>query len=181
MDVLTIIGTTIGIIAGVLYVSSPLWLPLIVGASLWSTWLDYLLRRELSKKEYVLLEVRIPKEIKKSPAAMEVVFNPLMSGAVDNWFKKWWKGEIQPWYSLEIISIGGAIHFLIWAEKKSKNLIEAQIYSQYPGVEIYEAPDYAKDILYNGGRSFPSQATLEISNSRCINGRCVNFSNFSSG
>lgn len=148
-DWLTIIGTTIGIVAGVLYVSSPLWMPIILGALAWVTWIDYIQKREWAKKEYILLEVRIPKEIKKSPAAMEVVFNALGSGAVDNWFKKWWKGETQPWYSLEIISIGGAIHFLIWTDKKAKNLLESQIYSQYPGVEIYEVPDYAKDVVYN--------------------------------
>lgn len=148
-DVLTIIGTTIGIAAGVLFISSPVWLPLILGAAAWTTWVDYIQKREMAKKEYVLLEVRIPKEIKKSPTAMEVVFNALGSGEVTGWFKKYWKGETQSWVSLEIISIGGAIHFLIWTDKKSKNLLESQIYSQYPGVEIYEVPDYAKDVVYN--------------------------------
>jgi hypothetical protein len=148
-DWLTFTGTVIGTIAAILFLTSPVWLPIVLGGAAWGLWVDYIRRREISKKEFILLEIRIPKEIKKSPAAMEVIFNALTSGAVSGWYKTYWKGEMQPWYSLEVISVGGAIHFLIWTDKKSKNLLEAQIYSQYPGVEIYEVPDYAKDVVYN--------------------------------
>jgi hypothetical protein len=147
-DPLSSLAYLIGFVLGILYVTSPIWLPILVGAILWNTWTDYILRRELSKKEFVLLEIRIPKEIKKSPAAMEIVFGA-MSGSEPDWYKKYWVGESRPWYSLEILSIGGAVHFLIWTEKKFKNVIETQIYSQYPGVEIYEVPDYARDIIYD--------------------------------
>ncbi|MEK7121063.1 MAG: hypothetical protein AAB840_03140 [Patescibacteria group bacterium] len=147
-DTLSFIGTTLGTILGVLYVSSPIWLPILLVGFFWSLWFDYIKRKGIASREYILLEIRIPKEIKKSPAAMEVVFGA-MTGSEGNWFKKYWKGETRAWYSLEIISIGGAIHFFIWLDKKSKNLLESQIYSQYPGVEIYEVEDYTNGIFYD--------------------------------
>lgn len=152
-NILSFIGTAVGTILGVLYVSSPIWLPLVLVAFLWSLWFDYIKMRDISKREYVLIEIRIPKEIKKSPKAMEVILGAFAQGGEGNWYQRYWLGETRPWFSLEIISVGGQIHFLVWMQKKFKNLIENQIYSQYAGVEIYEVPDYTKDTFYVPGET----------------------------
>lgn len=58
------------------------------------------------------------------------------------------KGQVRSWFSLELVSIGGEIHFVIGTQKFFKNIVEAQIYAQYPEVEIVEVPDYTKNIPY---------------------------------
>ncbi len=40
------------------------------------------------------------------------------------------KGQVRTWFSLELVSIGGEIHFFIWGRRKFADLIETQIYSQ---------------------------------------------------
>ena len=42
-----------------------------------------------------------------------------------NWYEKYWKGQVRDSFSLEIVSIDGAVHFYIWARKGDKNKIEA--------------------------------------------------------
>ena len=46
-----------------------------------------------------------------------------------------------------MISIEGVVRFFIWTEAAFKNIIEAQLYAQYPTVEIYEASDYTEGIF----------------------------------
>jgi len=59
-----------------------------------------------------------------------------------NLIEKWFEGKIQRWFSLEIISKGGNIHFLVRTPEKFRNLVEAQFYAQYPNAEIAEVEDY---------------------------------------
>jgi len=87
---------------------------------------------------------------------MEVVLNALYQIAgTGTWYDKYWKGQVRLWFSLEIVSIEGNIRFFIRAHKKFKNLIESQIYSQYPGVEILdvsEENDYVNFVrFFRGG------------------------------
>ena len=97
-----------------------------------------------------MLEIKLPKEITKSPLAMEVVLGALhQPGGEGTWIERIWKGQTRSWFSLEIASFGGSVRFFIWTKPKHRNALEAQIYSQYPGVEIYEAEDYTKPFYYN--------------------------------
>lgn len=130
-------------------------LPLILFVSLsitlWNAWLDYRRAFYWNKKlGYTLLEIKLPKDIMKSPLAMEVVLNQIhQTGGEGNWYQKYWLGQTRDWFSLEIVSTEGQIHFYIWTRKKHKNGIEAHLYSQYPGVEIYEVEDYIKNFYYD--------------------------------
>ena len=90
----------------------------------------------------VLLEVKLPKETMKSPLAMEIFFTSLYQTGSATFSELYWKGKVRPWFSFELVSIDGQVKFFIWAHKKWKNLIETQIYAQYPNVEIHEAEDY---------------------------------------
>jgi hypothetical protein len=81
---------------------------------------------------------------------MEFFFSSLyQTGGEGNWYAVYWEGKTRPWFSCEICSIDGKLHFYIWTRKGSKNLIEAQLYSQYPGIEIYEVPDYTINVSFD--------------------------------
>jgi hypothetical protein len=56
--------------------------------------------------------------------------------------ERFWDGEVTRWFSLEIVSFGGEIHYYIRVYAKQKNLVEAAIYSYYPEVEVVEVEDY---------------------------------------
>lgn len=122
--------------------TSVYWMPFVLVFVLIELWIYYIRALYLNKLEWVLLEIKFPRELLKSPAAMEVVLSAIHQTSDGNFFEKFWKGKLRPWFSLEIVSFGGELHFYIRAEKKFKNLIEAQIYSQYPGIEIYQVDDY---------------------------------------
>ena len=96
----------------------------------------------------------MPKELTKSPAAMELFLTGLhQAGREGTWYAKYWEGKTRPWFSLEMISIEGAVKFLIWTEEDFKNIIQAQLYSQYPTVEIYEVPDYTENVFFDDNKT----------------------------
>lgn len=133
-----------------LYYSSIVWAPAIIIAIAWDLWVQYVRALFFAKQTYVLLEIKLPKEIFKSPRAMEFcIAGMYQTGLEKNWFEKYWKGQVRAEFSLEIISIDGVVHFFIRGKKGHKNQIEANLYSQYPGVEIHEVPDYTLPFTYN--------------------------------
>jgi hypothetical protein len=86
----------------------------------------------------------MPREITKSPLAMEAVFAGFHHGGGEgDWYAKYWKGGVRPWWSLEMISEEGRIRFFIWTRKAFVQLIKTQFYAQYPGIQIIDAEDYA--------------------------------------
>ena len=112
-------------------------------------WVQYLQAKVVDGLDPVLLEIKLPKEVRKSPLAMELVFTQMYQKANMTFLQTYWEGKIVPYYSLEIVSIGGNLHFYIWTPKKQKNIIEAQLYAQYPTAEIYEVPDYAVNVRHD--------------------------------
>ncbi|MES2994876.1 MAG: hypothetical protein V4681_02515 [Patescibacteria group bacterium] len=102
----------------------------------------------LSKQEYVLLELKMPRDIRKTPLAMETVITNLHIGPNEStWYKKYINGSVRPWWSFEIVSLGGKVHFYIWTREGFRRAVESFIYAQYPGVELTEAMDYS--LLYD--------------------------------
>ena len=112
----------------------------------WETWLNYIRLVFIRNLTWTLLEIKIPREIAKSPRAMEVVLSAIHNTKSGNMLERYWQGFLRPWYSLEIISIGGQIHFFIYVQAFFRNFVESQIYAQYPGAEITEVEDYGKII-----------------------------------
>ncbi len=109
-----------------------------------STWLWW--RQSKMKKEikWILLELRIPREIAKSPQAMEQVLTAMHAlrnapGDLREWY---WDGEVTRWFSLEMVSIGGQVHFYVRVYFKQKGLVEAAFFSYYNDVEVVEVEDY---------------------------------------
>ena len=76
-------------------------------------------------------------------------------------------GEVTLWWSLEIASFGGKVHFYIRTPKKYRKIVESALYAQYPTVEIEEAKDYfgqipatTKEIYQKGYEIFGSELKL---------------------
>lgn len=95
----------------------------------------------------ILLELKMPMEVDRPFRAMEQVFAGFwMLYDPPDWWEKWWEGKYQVAMAIEVVSIGGDIHFYIRTPKALTNLIESSIYAQYPEVEITEAEDYTKNV-----------------------------------
>lgn len=98
----------------------------------------------------VLLEIKIPRDVFKSPEATEIaMLGFLQGGGVGTWNKRNIVGNSVASFSLEIASLEGEIHFYIRTQTKFRQLIENNFYSQYPGLEISEASDYVEKIYYD--------------------------------
>ncbi|MFH1947161.1 MAG: hypothetical protein ABIJ23_03340 [Candidatus Magasanikbacteria bacterium] len=104
---------------------------------------DYRENKYTADWKWVVLAIDIPALNIQTPKAVEQMFAHL-AGAFDqpdiaNAFRGGYK---QRWFSLEIISIGGYIQFLIRTEEKFRDLVETSIYAQYPEAEVIEVEDY---------------------------------------
>lgn len=133
-----------------LYYVSFVFIPLVLIIILWDLWVQYRRALFFIKQKYVLLEIKLPREIFKSPKAMEFCIDSLWSILKEkNWYEKYWRGQVRDSFSLEIVSIDGAVHFYIRGRQGDKNKIEANLYSQYPGIEIFEVPDYTLPTTYD--------------------------------
>src|SRR3989344_953299 len=116
---------------------------------LWVVWHRYVRMYNIFHgNSWVLYEVVLPKEIFKSPQSMEVVFGAFNQTFGGTWWSKFWVGDVRTWFSLEMVSIEGRVHFYIRSLRLFKHLIESQIYAQYGDVEIREVEDYVGLVKY---------------------------------
>src|ERR1700722_19447865 len=87
--------------------------------------------------EWSYLQIKVPKENLTSTLAVESIFSQMHALHSSLTFaNKYVEGKDQLWYSLEIISLGGKISYVIRTPKKAKDLVEASVYAQYPDAEI---------------------------------------------
>jgi hypothetical protein len=127
------------------WLSAPLWLPFLLGYISFDMFARYNRRKFFAAQKYVLLEIRVPKEVAKSPVAMELFLNTVwQTSGESTWYDRNFLGKTRPWFSLEIVSLDGFIHFFIWTRGTWQKHIESQIYAQYPGAEVSIVSDYAK-------------------------------------
>lgn len=128
----------------------PLWATILVLYAALHSWLSYIRRLWINKQGSVLLEIKLPKDMLKTPEAMEIVLNGIWeSSGPGTLIDTFWEGKLRPWFSLEIVSLGGEVKFFIWALPSWKRIIESRIYAQYPGAQVLEVRDYALDINYD--------------------------------
>lgn len=130
-------------------VSAPLWIPAFFIVIFFDVWMSLKKREWIAKQGEVLLEVRLPREQLKSPQAMELFLTHLHQGSVGTLLDVYLKGRIRPWFSLELASHEGRVALYIWTHKGFRARIEAQLYAQFPNIEIHEAKDYTKEIYHN--------------------------------
>ena len=106
-------------------------------------WVHYVQVEFMSGIDFLLIEIIPPREVLRSPRAMELFFtNALYQYSKKGVPEAYWKGEVQLWFSLEIVSIEGQVHFFIRTPSRLKGLIETQIYAQYPQAQVKVVEDY---------------------------------------
>ncbi len=130
----------------------PILLPIGFGYLLFNIWVDYARTNFMASQDHVLLKIIPPKEILKTPVAMELFLNSLyQTGGESTPLDRLWKGKVRAWFSLEIISTGGEVGFYIWTRKALSGYIQSQIYAQFPGIEVFETEDYTFATDYFSG------------------------------
>ena len=125
------------------------WIPLVwfflwMGKLLWIGSIQTQYMQE--KMRPVLLAIDVPKLGEKgaqTPKAVENIFAHLAGAhGSHNRREKYWHGNVQEWFSLEIVSIEGYIQFFVWTWEKYRDLVETAIYAQYSDAQITEVQDY---------------------------------------
>jgi len=129
---------------------APIWLPFCLYIAALSTWVWYIQSFYLAGRDPILLEVKMPRDIYKSPRAMELALIPMnLSSGETTFINRGWQGGVRPFWSFEIASFGGEVHFYIWTWGGFRELVESSIYAYYPEVELVEVEDYATKFVFD--------------------------------
>ena len=115
----------------------------LLGYVAWTFWLHYVQQDFISGIAFVLLEIVPPREVLRSPQAMELfITNALYHFSYKGGKEEYWQGAVWFWFSLEIVSLEGQVHFYVRTPSRIKELIETQMYAQFPQAQVKEVPDY---------------------------------------
>ena len=128
---------------------SPIILLFVLWVIFWPLWVNYVRSYFLFSLKRAVLEVRLPKDMFKSPLSMEVFLGALHNTSDGSKFAQYWKGEMRPYFSLEVASVDGVVRFFIWTEDRRKAGVMAALYSQFPGIEVHEVEDYTKNTFFD--------------------------------
>lgn len=119
--------------------------PVVFFIALVNIWGDYNRARYLASLKWVTLQIKFPREVAASFKAMEQVFATL-HGVITkpSWDERFFGGKSVDWFSFEIVGSNGEVSFYIRTQEQHRNLVESNIYAQYPEAEISEADDYTQ-------------------------------------
>ncbi len=146
------IGVEFSPVVSILLALSPLWLPIALFFITYERWMSYVRLKFALNNGRSTLRIHLPQEVFKSPEAMESVMAQIHNpNGPDNLMQSYLDGKSPLIFSFELVSIGGEVRFYVNVPtKKVKNAIEAQLYAQYPGVEVTEEQfDYTDEIAWN--------------------------------
>lgn len=116
------------------------------GYGIFWLYMDYIQTRFIMNTKYVLLAIDVPKENEQTPKAVEHIFSHFHGIHKNpNWKEKYLDGFVQPTITVELVSLGGYIQYVMRCPEANRDLVEAAIYAQYPNAEISEVEDYADD------------------------------------
>lgn len=136
---------------------SPIYVPIIIVNKLWDLWMEYINLKFLAQpaQKPQLYELKIPTNVEKSPAAMELVLaNLLLSQGTTTEINRNWEGKVRPWWSLEITGINGEVKMYIWMWERFREHVEAQLYAQFPEVQMIPVDDYTANVTYDPEKQF---------------------------
>ncbi|MFZ2193078.1 MAG: hypothetical protein WAV31_02440 [Candidatus Moraniibacteriota bacterium] len=97
-----------------------------------------------SKYNWTMLEIIPPRDVERGPKPMEIFFTGL-AGVImtPNPFDEKIGGFFrQDPFSFELVGEEGRVHYYIRTVKSRRNMVEAQIYAQFPEAQILEVEDY---------------------------------------
>ena len=123
------------------------YLPVLLFLGFLFAWLEYIQTQYFNSLSWTLLKIKPPPDVDRSPKATEQIFAGLHGVFTKpvSWKEKLFKGKILDWFSFEIVGQGGVTNFYIRTLSDYKNIVESNIFAQYPDAEISEAEDYMKD------------------------------------
>ncbi len=107
--------------------------------------------------QYKVLQVRVPKDNEAGPIAAENIFSTLHGIQTKFGILERLRGYTPEHVSFEIASINRSIKFYVAFPERLRNLVEGQIYAQYPDVEIEDCDDYS-----NLGERFEKARGVEL-------------------
>ncbi len=123
---------------------APLWMPIFLYEFTFYQFVESRKAEFIANQKTVLLELRMPRDTQKTPLAMELIFANLHQGPGEGtWYNRIWLGKVRPWWSFEMVSLGGRVHFYVWTREGFRRSLESYFYGQYPNMEIIEAEDYS--------------------------------------
>ena len=146
---------------------APIWLPVAALILAWKVWVWYAHTGYIFTRDTVLLEVKMPRDVTRSPRAMENALSKLWTDSGETTFlNRIWQGQVRPYFSLEMASFGGQIHFYIWCWRNWRPNVEAMMYAYYPEVEMVEVEDYASKFRFDPDTQdcYPTDWRLEPRN-----------------
>jgi len=97
------------------------------------------------EKKWSVLEIKMPNDLQRTPASMEQVLS-----TIHGWGGKPSDRAID-WTSLELVSVGGQVHFYVRVKEALRDILESSFFSVYHDIEIREVEDYVSMIPSNTG------------------------------
>lgn len=109
-------------------------------------WIQWVRLTFWENQKWNMIMVRAPRDVFRSPAAMEFIFNNVLwqTGGTGTWYALFWAGKVRQTSSVEIVSVEGSIYFFFRVWPNLKDYLISQIYAQYPDAEVSEVDDYVK-------------------------------------
>lgn len=144
-----------GPILSVMIALTPIWLPLGLFFVTFERWMEAVRLKFALYNGRVSLRIKLPQEVFKSPQAMEEVLAQIHNvQSQDNLWQTYIDGKHPLYFCMELVSVGGEVRLYFNVPiRKSKNALEAQLYAQYPGIEVVEEPvDYTASVPYDPDR-----------------------------
>ena len=143
-----------GIIDSIVRILGLIWwliLPLFVFFLYWNLRMIYIRTRYIKTTQWSMFEIKIPKDILKTPKAMEQIFSSLAATYSFGLkpVEKYVDGKVEPWISFEMMGHAGGVYFFVRIPSKFRNLLESAIYAQYPAAELHETEDYTEHLSPN--------------------------------
>lgn len=118
-------------------------MPVIFAVGSFLGWMNYVTHKYLLSLKWVLLEIKPPPDVQKSPKIAENIFSGLHASYLPLKFKRRFiRGEVPNFYSLEIVGNGGETNFYIRVAETMQSVVEHHIFAQYPDAEIKVVGDY---------------------------------------
>lgn len=139
-------------VLSIVFALTPIWLPITLFYIVFEQWKYYTQAKFVYDNGRTTLRIKLPQEVLKSPETMESVLTQIHTpNSPDNLQQTYIDGRHPLISSLEIVSIGGEVRFYANVpSKKVKNSLEAQLYAQYPGIEVVEEKiDYTAEVAWD--------------------------------
>ena len=150
MVFLSILGTVVSFLFLVVEKTAFIWAPVVIMKIAFELWHHFVTERFVLGMTWALLEIEVPRDIEKSPMAMELIFtNSMYHASQKGIWEIWIQGAPHFWFSLEIAGIDGHVHFYIRSPSRIRDLVETQIYAQYPQAKVKEVEDYTLVVPFN--------------------------------